>query len=206
MGVIDIKKGRLNQQLELLAELAGKPSPSEQTRGFFYNRLKDVDPNELERAFAVFGERGIWPTLTQMLEECGCRGIDTRRQQEESLARDRALPSVDKPFVPSWVDEYGELVFQTIKGKDRNELLHNLRENGWEIVHETDASYVTDIAQGKIKKQVRIDKVVIMARRYKPGSAPRFLPGSRSGEVPNGWVKKPVESIAKTLAERCRHE
>jgi len=198
MAVIDIRKARLSQQLDVLAELAGKSKPSDQAKAVYQNRLQHCDDAELERAFAVFADRGIWPTIAQVLSECGHRALDSREEQAESLARDQSLPRQDEPPPPpAWETEYGERAFRAADPRTLRELRDALERHEWTVICERTLEVTIEEKVGRVIKKTPNTVTEILALRYK-------TPPIRS-EIPAYVRGTPAMQIIKKIAERLRN-
>lgn len=196
MAVIDMAKGRLNQQLDLIAELAGKPAPSEKTKTFYGSRLKFCDPQELERAFGVFGDRGVWPTVEQLLRECGQRPVESREEQEASLERDRSLPKADPaapPEPPTYETQYGEWSFRATGPVATRQLLESLSKHGWEIIDRREHHIVTEEKAGRIIKRNQEIVTEVLAVRWKTPPTKKEIPAYMRSMDARAVVQRLIE-------------
>jgi primase-polymerase (primpol)-like protein len=81
-----------------LAELCDKLPPSDKKIQWFFKACSIVPEIELKRALNVFGSRAKWPSLKEILYECGISAPMTRDERDKMNAKNEgAVEQVDSP-------------------------------------------------------------------------------------------------------------
>ena len=180
-----IGKERFLQQMAFLATLASKPPPSETLVHFWWVRLRDVDEASLRAAFSHFGERGVWPTVEQVLDSAGYRSVSG----EVLSSPDQG----DKP--PQWLTEYGEFTFRA-EASEVETLESNLIQNRWQVLGRRELTVKREELVGKVARQVECVVIDLIARRD------RTPP--KSATIPSDLVGKSPAEIIHALNSRIR--
>ena len=199
MGVMDIKSVKLSAQLTLLAELSGKPKLDEKVKTYYESRLRHCTEEELERAFSVFGDRGVWPTVEQILIECGHRAMPSRQEQAASLERDRALPRRDETTpeeMPYWETQYGEWVFRAIGPQQIRDVERALDDHGWTILDHRTLELTTETKVGKVLRRDPVTAIDFLAIRWKTPPPTKEIPPYIRGRTAMQIIEKLKERMA----------
>jgi hypothetical protein len=165
--------------LALIAELAAKKPPTKEVVDLYWSRCRHIDPGDLQRAFSVFGDRGIWPSIANILEECGHRPLPTRQEQADSLERERAIPrrdEADPEERPAWETNYGEWTFRAVGPQQTRDMERNLSEHGWTIIEQRTVDLVIETRAGKVLRRDPVKAVDFLCVRWKSPPTPKEIP------------------------------
>lgn len=186
-----IGKERFLQQMSFLATLASKPPPSEALVHFWWVRLRDVDEVSLRAAFSHFGERGVWPTVEQVLDSAGYRS-----------AAGQVLSSPDPADLPPlWLTEYGEFTFRA-EASEVKTLESNLIENRWQVLGRRELTVKREELVGKVARQVECVVVDLIARRNRSTPPPATILPDLAGKSPAEIIRALNSRIRSRYARR----
>lgn len=139
------------QGLLLVAEVCGRPTPSKKLCQLYFSKFKTIDSTDLRKAFDAFATRGKWPTLAELMRECGLCPPPTRAEREsaEAKAFEGTVAYDDLPTGKE-LTEYGRWVFRSEAESpaDLEPKRKGLIDLGWRVWRTRDFSCIKQRKSG----------------------------------------------------------
>lgn len=190
--------------VEFICTIVGK-NIGENITKFYYNNLKNIDETSIKSAFNAFASRGIFPTVEQVMKECG---FDSSMSAEEIQEIKRQLEkeaSMEKG--DSLEDMCGECAFHfKFIGSKREEAdrffdakIQGLKEKDWCIkTIEVSECKIPKLAGGTVRYYPGFTALVFAAR-----SEPETLPLKTPQKAPPAFETREREAILALVAKRA---
>jgi hypothetical protein len=134
-------KGEFAPFIKMCGEVCGKVM-TDGSISFYWHNLHHIESDELRRSFSIFTAKGKWPTVNDILEECGYSPHQTRKEKYSSSRDDTPESEQIPERNPTDVDgEYTwesrvECVSLSQAEPEFSKCKANLMSNGWAICNE----------------------------------------------------------------------
>lgn len=123
-----------SQAISSLSLLCNRQDPPDSVRNFWFNQCKYIEVSSLKKAFAYFGTQAKWPSLAELLDECGIKPPPNRRQREAAEEKSQQSQESTEPDRRAET-EYGFWCFRSEceTQKELQKKTEGLKSLGWTV-------------------------------------------------------------------------
>lgn len=173
-----VTKNELNDMLQFAADVSGR-SITEQLKNFYFTQMRTIDCAKVRDAFSVFASKGHFPTVNELLIECGYSSIRTRDERSHAEnRREKAKAENLAPCGSAGLEKvFGEYTWEhrivTESEQDAREEFTKIRNEqleraGWKILSEDFYKCRTEVDEGKRQRGAKMFKMMWHCFKQEP--------------------------------------